>query len=206
MKLPIRLEIAPSGTAAKDIVQEVFFVQPALKGRLLEKILKDYRGPVLVFTRTKHGARKINRFIRDIGQRSAEIHSDRTLAQRKQALDGFKSGIYRILVATDIAARSIDVQGIEVVINYDLPNQAEDYVHRIGRTGRAGMAGRAISFAMPNQWQEIRAIERLMKIVLPVSKLPPELPSQLSQDEYFKSELTAAGKTIQKEERSQEFH
>ena len=188
MKLPIRLEIAPSGTAAKDIVQEVFFVQPALKGRLLEKILKDYRGPVLVFTRTKHGARKINRFIRDIGQRSAEIHSDRTLAQRKQALDGFKSGIYRILVATDIAARGIDVQGIEVVINYDLPNQAEDYVHRIGRTGRAGMAGRAISFAMPNQWQEIRAIERLMKIVLPVSKLPPELPSQLSQDEYFKSE------------------
>lgn len=188
MKMPVRLEIAPSGTIPKEVAQEVFFVQPVLKNRLLEKILYDYHGPILLFTRTKHGARKINKFIRDLGHKSAEIHSDRSQFQRKQALDGFKSGQYRILVATDIAARGIDVQGIEVVINYDLPNQSEDYVHRIGRTGRAGQVGRAISFAMPNQWQEIRDIERLMKVVLPVSKLPAGLPSQIPQDDFFRSE------------------
>ncbi len=188
MKMPTRLEIAPSGTTPKDVSQEVFFVQPALKNRLLEKILYDYHGPILIFTRTKHGARKINKFVRDLGHKSSEIHSDRSQFQRKQALDGFKSGQYRILVATDIAARGIDVQEIEVVVNYDLPNQSEDYVHRIGRTGRAGQVGRAISFAMPNQWQEIRDIERLMKIVLPVSKLPAGLPTQIPQEEFFKSE------------------
>ena len=188
MKMPTRLEIAPSGTTPKDVAQEVFFIQPALKNRLLEKLLLNYHGPVLVFTRTKHGARKVNRFIRDLGHKSSEIHSDRTQFQRKQALDGFKSGQYRVLVATDIAARGIDVQGIEVVINYDLPNQSEDYIHRIGRTGRAGQVGRAISFALPNQWQEIRDIERLMKLVLPVSKLPEGLPSQIPQEEFFRSE------------------
>ncbi|MGC9603520.1 MAG: DEAD/DEAH box helicase [Minisyncoccia bacterium] len=188
MKLPTRLEIAPSGTTPKEVAQEVFFVQPALKNRLLERILYDYHGPILIFTRTKYGARKVNKFIRDLGHKSSEIHSDRSQFQRKQALDGFKSGQYRILVATDIAARGIDVQGIEVVINYDLPNQSEDYVHRIGRTGRAGQVGRAISFALPNQWQEIRDIERLMKLVLPVSKLPEGLPSQISQEEFFRSE------------------
>ena len=188
MKMPTRLEIAPSGTTPKDLTQEVFFIQPALKNRLLEKLLNDYHGPILIFTRTKHGARKVNKFVRDLGHKSSEIHSDRTQAQRKQAMDGFKSGYYRVLVATDIAARGIDVQGIEVVINYDLPNQAEDYIHRIGRTGRAGQVGRAISFAMPNQWQEIRGIERLMKIVLPVSKLPAGLPTQIPQEEFFRSE------------------
>ncbi len=188
MKMPVRLEIAPSGTIPKEVTQEVFFVQPALKNRLLGKILYDYHGPILLFTRTKHGARKINKFVRDLGHKSAEIHSDRSLFQRRQALDGFKNGQYRILVATDIAARGIDVQGIEVVINYDLPNQAEDYVHRIGRTGRAGQVGRAISFALPNQWPEIRDIERLMRVVLPVSKLPAELPSQIPPEEFFRSE------------------
>jgi ATP-dependent RNA helicase RhlE len=110
-----------------------------------------------------------------MGHPAAEIHSDRSLNQRREALDGFKTGKYRVLIATDIAARGIDVKGIELVVNYDLPSQPEDYVHRIGRTGRAGMEGRAISFAMPDQGKEVRTIEKLTRVYLPAKPLP-ELP------------------------------
>jgi ATP-dependent RNA helicase RhlE len=106
----------------------------------------------------------------------AEIHSNRTFPQRKSALDGFKTGRYRVLVATDIMARGIDVIGIELVINYDLPSQAEDYVHRIGRTARAGMEGHAISFVTPAEQGKIRAIEWLIRKKLNVSALP-EFPT-----------------------------
>src|SRR3990167_2796642 len=98
-----------------------------------------------------------------MGHTSAEIHSNRSLSQRIAALEGFKIGRFRVLVATDIAARGIDVSGIELVINYDLPATAEDYVHRIGRTGRAGLAGHAISFASADQRQEVQRIERLIR-------------------------------------------
>ncbi len=108
---------------------------------------------------------------------AAEIHSDRTLSQRREALEGFKAGKYRILVATDIAARGIDVTGIEVVLNYDLPEDEENYVHRIGRTGRAGKVGHAISFAMPDQKDDVDRIERLMRIALPVMT-HPDVPSE----------------------------
>jgi ATP-dependent RNA helicase RhlE len=112
-----------------------------------------------------------------MGQNAAEIHSDRSLGQRKEALDGFKTGRYRILVATDIAARGIDVKGIELVINYDLPEDAENYVHRIGRTARAGREGRAISFAMPDQGEDVKNIEKLIKNALPIMD-HPELPKE----------------------------
>lgn len=175
MKLPVRVEIAKQGSTAKDVTQELFFVPQEAKSILLEKLLKEYKGSVLVFSRTKFGARKIVSKIRSMHEAAAEIHSDRSLGQRKEALQGFKTGKYRVLVATDIAARGIDVTGIELVINYDLPDNAEDYVHRIGRTGRAGGKGHAISFARPNQRDDVRAIERLIRLPLPVSKLP-ELP------------------------------
>ncbi|OHA09383.1 MAG: hypothetical protein A3B37_02365 [Candidatus Sungbacteria bacterium RIFCSPLOWO2_01_FULL_59_16] len=175
MKLPIRVEIAPTGTTVERVTQELFIVSREAKMRLLEKILNEYRGSTLVFTRTKHGARKITKSVRGMGESAAEIHSNRSLAQRRDALDGFKSGKYRVLIATDIAARGIDVVGIEVVVNFDLPSNAEDYVHRIGRTARAGRAGHAISFAMPDQRNEVRDIERLIRKPLPVSRLP-ELP------------------------------
>jgi ATP-dependent RNA helicase RhlE len=175
MKLPVRVEIAPPGTAAAGVTHELFFVQKSDKPRLLEKILGEYRGSILVFSRTKFGAKKISSTIRAMGYSSAELHSNRSLSQRKDALDGFRNGRYRILVATDIAARGIDVKGIELVVNYDLPQMAEDYIHRIGRTGRAGGAGHAISFAMPDQRGSVRDIERLMRVALPLSKLP-ELP------------------------------
>ncbi len=172
MRLPINIEIAPSGTAADNIIQEVFFIERQAKGRLLELLLDQCQGPVLVFTRTKYGARKLARNLRKVGYSAAEIHSDRTQGQRRDALEGFKSGKYRILVATDIAARGIDVVGIEVVVNYDLPNNTQDYVHRIGRTARAGMAGRAVSFATFEQRKDVEDIERLVKTGLSIMKVP----------------------------------
>lgn len=172
MKLPIRVEIARSGTTPERVEQEVFIIKANEKNRLLEALLTQYKGSVLVFTRTKFGARKICTAARNMGANAAEIHSNRSLFQRRDALQGFQEGRYRVLVATDIAARGIDVKGIELVINYDVPEFAEDYVHRIGRTARAGHAGRAITFATPDQSHKIRHIERLIRGVLRVSKLP----------------------------------
>jgi ATP-dependent RNA helicase RhlE len=179
MKLPVRVEIARSGTAAEMVTHEVFFVGKMDKIRLLEKLLAEYKGTILVFSRTKHGAKKMTRVVEAMGHRVAEIHSNRTLAQRRSALEAFKRGSVRVLVATDIAARGIDVTGIELVVNFDLPDNPEDYVHRIGRTARAGMKGHAISFATPDQRRDIRDIERLIRKNLPVSPLP-ELPAPRS--------------------------
>ena len=176
MKFPVRVEIARSGTTAKNIEQELFVVKKEQKLSLLKKLLQEYKGSVLIFIRVKHGARKICLNLKDIGISSTEIHSNRSQNQRKEALEGFKNGKYRVLVATDIASRGIDVKNIELVINYDLPEQAEDYVHRIGRTGRAGLSGKAISFAMPDQGSLVREIEMLTRINLPISKLPADLP------------------------------
>jgi ATP-dependent RNA helicase RhlE len=176
MKLPTRVEIALPGTAAARITQELFFVPKPDKPRLLEKIIGEYRGSVLVFSRTKHGAKRIAKHLRTVGHAAAEIHSNKSLNQRKEALEGFRNGKYRILVATDIASRGIDVKGIELVLNYDLPDDSSDYVHRIGRTGRAGGAGHAISFATPDQKRDVRDIEHLLKAVLPISQLPQDLP------------------------------
>ncbi|MEK7541957.1 MAG: DEAD/DEAH box helicase [Patescibacteria group bacterium] len=175
MRLPIRVEVAPSGTPAEGVTQEIFIIPKQDKNRLLDKLLDDYRGSTLIFTRTKHAARRLARAIRGMGHSGAEIHSNRTLGQRREALQGFRSGKYRVLVATDIASRGIDVRGIELVVNYDLPASSDDYVHRIGRTGRAGAGGHAISFAAPTERHEVRSIERLIKKTLPVSQLP-ELP------------------------------
>ncbi len=177
MQLPVQIEIVPPGTAATNVTQEVFIVPREQKGALLHSLLHDYRGSVLVFMRTKFGAKRAARDIRNAGHAAAELHSNRSLSQRRDALEGFKNGRYRVLVATDIAARGIDVTGIEVVINYDLPSQAEDYVHRIGRTARAGAAGHAISFATPDQRGDLRTIEKLLRKSLPLTKLPESLPA-----------------------------
>jgi len=172
LSIPLRIEVAPSGTAPTKLEQEIFIIHKDKKNQLLEKMLIDYKGTILVFVRTKHGAKKITTLVRQMGQTAAEIHSNRSLAQRKEALGGFKSGKYRVLIATDIAARGLDVIGIELVINYDLPDNFDDYVHRIGRTGRAGYAGRAISFVTPEQRGDIRNIERLVHKNLPIRSLP----------------------------------
>ena len=172
MRMPVRVEVAPAGTMAATVTHELFFVNKEDKQRLLESLLYQYKGSILVFSRTKYGAQKITRMVDNLGHKVAEIHSERTLNQRVEALNGFKSGKYRILIATDIAARGIDVKEIEVVINYDLPDNPDDYLHRTGRTGRAGSEGHAISFATPDQKRDVKDIERLMKKTMPVSTLP----------------------------------
>lgn len=178
MKLPIRIEIAPPGTTVERVTQELFIVKRDAKNRLLEKVLEEYTGSALIFTRTKYGAKRVTKTVRAMGHSAAEIHSNRSLGQRRDALDGFKSGKYRVLVATDIAARGIDVVGIELVLNYDLPAHSEDYVHRIGRTARAGKEGRAISFVLPEEQREVRSIERLIRKNLRVSPLPALPPER----------------------------
>ncbi len=180
MKLPLRIEIAPPGTTVEKVTQELFFISKDDKPRLLEKLLEEYKGSVLVFSRTKYGAKRIAARVRALGHPAAEIHSNRSLSQRREAMDGFRNGKYRVLVATDIAARGIDVQGIELVLNYDLPTSPEDYVHRIGRTARMGAAGHAISFATPDQRGDVRDIERLMRATLPSKAVPPLPPARFT--------------------------
>jgi ATP-dependent RNA helicase RhlE len=172
MKMPVRIEVAPSGTVATGVKQELFIVDKHSKTTLLEKILNENTGKILIFLRTKSSVRKITERINLMNHSAVEIHSDRSLPQRRRALDNFKKGKNRILVATDIAARGIDVSDISIVINYDLPQNSEDYVHRIGRTGRAGLTGRAISFATPDEKGNIRQIERLIKKTISITTLP----------------------------------
>ncbi len=172
MKQPVHVEVAPSGAAPEKISQELFIVHSDSKLPLLEKILREYQGSVLIFTRTKAMTWKLTEALRLKGHKINELHSDRTAGQRRHALNGFKTGLYRILVATDIAARGIDVEGIELVVNYDLPDETENYIHRIGRTGRAGLQGKAITFATPRESGSVRAVEALMKISLKVKKHP----------------------------------
>jgi len=171
LKNPTRIDIQPAGTTAEGIDQELIMVDKTEKPEILNRLLEENRGSVLVFARTRHGARKIAHAIRVQGHTAAEIHADRSMPQRRAALEGFKTGEFRILVATDIAARGIDVKEISLVINYDVPEKPEDYVHRIGRTGRAGATGRAIMVATPEQARDVRDIERLMGLALEISPL-----------------------------------
>jgi ATP-dependent RNA helicase RhlE len=172
MKNPVRVEVAPAGTSASQIEQGLFVIKKDEKSQLLDKLLVEHPGTVLIFSRTKHGAKRIAATVRAMNHTATELHSNRSLAQRKAALEGFKKGTYRVLVATDIAARGIDVSNITLVINYDLPDNPEDYVHRIGRTGRAGSSGKAISFVAPEDRNDVRNIERLIKKPIPILPLP----------------------------------
>jgi len=177
MENPTRVEVDRSGATPSEISHEMFFIKNEDKKRLLAVQLNQRSGPVLVFTRTKHMASKLTVSVNRMGFSAAEIHSNRSQGQRRSALEGFRRGRYQILIATDIAARGIDVSGIELVINYDMPANAEDYVHRIGRTGRAGHSGHAISFASADQRGSVRNLERFMKTRVAISALPA-LPSE----------------------------
>ncbi|MFC1721594.1 DEAD/DEAH box helicase [Patescibacteria group bacterium] len=179
MKMPIRIEIAPQGTSAENIEQEVFIVSKSNKMRLLDSILRQYQDDkILIFSRTKHGAKRIARDIRNMDHTATEIHSNRSLSQRKAALAGFINGKFRIMVATDIAARGIDVKDIAIVLNFDIPDDSGDYVHRIGRTGRAGRFGKAISFVTSSQKTDVKKIERLIRKSLPILSLPVLPPAR----------------------------
>ena len=180
MHLPVSIEVAPSGTTVEKVEQEVFIMHKEDKPIHLEKVLNKYTGSVLVFTRTKHSAKQLAREAKDAGHKAAEIHSNLSLRQRRESLDGFKVRKYRILFATDIAARGLDVNNIELVINYDLPDNCEDYVHRVGRTARAGTKGRAITFATPRQWRDVQKIEKLINKSLILTKFAEPVQFQSS--------------------------
>jgi ATP-dependent RNA helicase RhlE len=171
MRQPQTIQVAASNVAAEHVEQQLCYVEQNQKADVLNTLLETHKGSVLVFSRTKHGAAKLSRSLSAAGHNAVEIHANRSLGQRRHALNGFKSGQYRVLVATDIAARGIDVQDIGLVVNYDLPDAPTDYVHRIGRTGRAGKAGLAISLASHDQYNDVRVIERMMNATLPLSEL-----------------------------------
>jgi ATP-dependent RNA helicase RhlE len=162
-KSPRTVEIGRRANPAETVAQFVYEVRPHLKAALLLHLLADPQfDTVLVFTRTKRGADRIARKLESAGIKTGTIHSNRSQNQRLRALKDFKSGAVRVLVATDIAARGIDVDGISHVVNYDFPMHEEDYVHRIGRTGRAHAVGDAISFITPEDQSQLRSLERFI--------------------------------------------
>jgi ATP-dependent RNA helicase RhlE len=172
LKDPVRIEVARSGTTAQRAVQRVFAVSQDEKTALLLALLAEDGESTLVFTRTKRRADKVAEQLQKAGHEVARIHANRSQGQRRHALDGFKDGTYRVLVATDIAARGIDVAEIGHVVNFDLPHVPEDYVHRIGRTARAEASGRASSFASPEEMELLRGIEKLTRAPVPRAPLP----------------------------------
>ena len=172
MNNPIRIEASPSGTSATNIEQAAYIVSSEGKQPLLKIIIQKNAGSVLVFTRTKFRSDRIASQLRRVGFKAVEMHSNRSLAQRKDALEGFKSGVYQILVATDVAARGLDINDISLVVNLDLPGTTDDYVHRIGRTGRAGKSGKAISFVEPNESYKLRNIEKLIRKNINILQCP----------------------------------
>ena len=175
---PVKVAVTPVATTAERVEQEVVFVPMAQKRALLTTLLADPAlERVLVFTRTKHGADRVVRHLTDHGVEALAIHGNKSQPQRERALAGFRGGQIRALVATDIAARGIDVDSVSHVINFELPNVPEDYVHRIGRTARAGAAGTAISFCSDDERPYLRDIEKLTRLKLRVAALPANLPA-----------------------------
>jgi ATP-dependent RNA helicase RhlE len=190
LRAPTRIEVARSGTTAARAEQRVFLVSQEEKSALLLALLAGDQRSTLVFTRTKHRADKLARSLARAGHEAARIHADRSQGQRRAALEGFRNGDYRVLVATDIAARGIDVEDIGQVVNYDLPHVAEDYVHRIGRTARAAASGLALSFCAPDEMPLLRDIERFTRTTLPRAEVlrdRPEFQEELARRDRLRA-------------------
>ncbi|MBI5282771.1 MAG: DEAD/DEAH box helicase [Candidatus Solibacter usitatus] len=172
---PVRIAIGSTTKPADHIDLHVYEVEQDRKLSLLHSLLDKEQGSFLVFARTKHGADRLARKLSSRGVRTAAIHGDRTQSQRNQALRGFQKGDTRVLVATDVAARGIHVDGIAHVVNYDLPQVPEDFIHRVGRTGRAGAPGLASTFATRSERSEIRRIERTISLRLAQQQVSAEV-------------------------------
>lgn len=165
---PVEVSVAPVAATADRIDQTVMHMTPGDKPSAIEKLVRTHPGKrVIVFTRTKRGADKVARKLNIEGLGAAAIHGNKSQGQRQRALDAFRKGTDPVLIATDIAARGIDVPGVELVVNYDLPNVPESYVHRIGRTARAGASGLAVSFCSGEEVKLLRDIEKLIRINIP---------------------------------------
>jgi ATP-dependent RNA helicase RhlE len=186
LRQPERIEVAPQGKTADRVAQKLYIVPMAQKRQLLSELLKDVAmNRVIVFTRTKHGANRVAEHLSRTGVVAEAIHGNKSQNARQRALDMFKTGKARVLVATDIAARGIDVDNISHVVNFELPNEPESYVHRIGRTARAGGEGIAISFCDASERGMLRDIERVirMKIEVVAHELPELTEEQRRQQE-----------------------
>jgi ATP-dependent RNA helicase RhlE len=168
LKDPAKASVAPSATTVSKIDQRVLFVEADRKRQLLAELFEDvHMGRALIFTRTKRGADRVAKYLEAAGIRADSIHGDKSQGQRERALAAFKSGTVRALVATDIAARGIDVDAVTHVVNYELPNVPEAYVHRIGRTARAGAGGVAVSLVCDDERSLLRDIQKLIRLTLP---------------------------------------
>ncbi|NOC44309.1 DEAD/DEAH box helicase [Ruegeria sp. HKCCD7559] len=182
---PQRVQVSPPGKAADKITQSLHFVsRPGKPAKLREILSKDVDALTLVFTRTKHGAERLMKGLVADGYNAASIHGNKSQGQRDRAIKAFRAGEINILVATDVAARGIDIPGVAYVINFDLPEVPDNYVHRIGRTARAGREGEAIAFCSPEEVDLLRQIQKLMKIEIPVASgampeaVQPEKPAR----------------------------
>ena len=177
LRKPVHVQVAPEAAPAEKVTQSVYFVEPRQKPRLLAQFLQNTLSTrTLVFSRTKHGADKIVRALLRKGIQAAAIHGNKSQAARQRVLEHFKSDRPPVLVATDVAARGLDVRGISHVINYDMPHDPETYVHRIGRTGRAGASGIAVSFCGHDEHPRLRLIERLIRRTIAVEPQQPGRP------------------------------
>ena len=159
-----RVELGSTTRPIEQVALHYYEVEQDAKFDMLQKMLQQEQGSFLVFARTKHGADKLATKLGKAGVKSSAIHGDRSQSQRSQALKGFQAGYYRVLVATDVAARGIHVDNIAHVVNYDLPQAPEDFIHRVGRTGRMGSAGRASTLVCGAEIAELRSIERALKL------------------------------------------
>ena len=186
---PVKVEVTPVSSTVEMIQQSVYFVEKKEKKDLLLHLLKDPAiESVLIFTRTKHGADKIAKILKASGITAEAIHGNKSQNARQRALTGFKAHALRVLIATDIAARGIDVNQLSHVINYELPNIPETYVHRIGRTGRAGNEGVAISFCESEELPYLKDIQKLIKLQIPVVESHPFVTEAGTQAQTVKTE------------------
>ncbi|MDR0430270.1 MAG: DEAD/DEAH box helicase [Tannerellaceae bacterium] len=196
---PIKVEVAPVSSVVDTIKQQLYFVEKPEKSQLLIDILgKEKDTSVLVFSRTKHGADKIARVLNKQGIGCEAIHGNKTQVARQRALTNFKSGKTRVIIATDIAARGIDIANLGMVINYDLPDVAETYVHRIGRTGRAGNSGTALTFCSREEYTMVKDIQKLTgRKLKTVSKCPNTI---LPENKYYSTTNSIPFKALSSEE------
>ena len=189
VKNPMRITVGSISKPADHIDMRFYEVEHDRKLGLLQMMLREEQGSFLVFARTKHGADKLAKKLVNGSVKATRIHGDRSQAQRNQALQGFQQGHYRVMVATDVAARGIHVDGIAHVVNYDLPQQPEDFIHRVGRTGRAGARGVASTFGTRSERSEIRNIERKLNIQLTRQLVSADIPKEEKHTERHSAQV-----------------
>lgn len=207
-RTPIRIAAGSSTVSTPDQIDlHVYEVENHVKIGLLRHMLDQETGSFLVFARTKHGTDRLAKSLSRLGLRAVAMHGDRTQNQRNQALAGFRDGSYRVLVATDVAARGIHVDSVAHVVNYDLPQAPLDFIHRVGRTGRAGQRGAASTFSLKSERSEIRRIERECKVRLVQREVSPEIVTEanrLADSKQMSSEPAIQAKPVHRQIRKEQ--